>query len=248
MYKDFHMHSIYSPDGHDRIEDIVRSAIGMGLSAIAITDHCEPGVKEEHVGVLELDGYLDEIYALKDKYKGKIDIFAGIEIAYINEQLPVLCGIVERYSDRLEYIINSVHVTGGTDCFYKEHYEGRGKREVYEEYLNAVYESVTAPYRYDAVGHIGYITRYAPYEDKSLTVKEFGGQIKKILTAIIERGKILELNTGKDEPIPTREIMQLYYDLGGRKVALGSDAHRKENLAKNFDNCYKLLTDIGFSV
>ena len=74
---DYHTHTTYS-DGKGSIEDNVKSAIAKGLQEIGIADH---GMGHLHHGLKrkKLKDIRSEVDELKDKYKGQIKIFLGVE-------------------------------------------------------------------------------------------------------------------------------------------------------------------------
>ena len=45
MKCDYHVHTYYSDDSVYPMEDVVKNAIRLGLSEIAITDHVDYGIK-----------------------------------------------------------------------------------------------------------------------------------------------------------------------------------------------------------
>lgn len=65
------------------------------------------------------------------------------------------------------------------------------------------------------------------------------------MKGIISRDKALEINF-HHEMAPQRDIIERYYELGGRKISYGSDAHRGD-ICKNFDEACKMLKEIGFT-
>ncbi len=95
------------------------------------------------------------------------------------------------------------------------------------------------------MAHIGYIAHGAPYKDKLLRYKDFPDEIDAVLKGIIERGKAMEINF-HHEMAPGRDIVERYYELGGRKISYGSDAHRGD-ICKNFDEAMTMLKEIGFT-
>ena len=129
--------------------------------------------------------------------------------------------------------------------YFKLAFLFKTKKRVYRRYLETILESLDAPYRYDTVAHIGYIAHGAPYRDKLLRYKDFPKEIDAILNGIIARGKALEINF-HHEMAPQRDIIERYYELGGRKISYGSDAHRGD-ICKNFDVACKMLKEIGFT-
>ena len=93
-----HTHTDYS-DGKKSVEENVEAAIKLGFVSLGISDHSyciydsgtmKAGVEKE---------YASHIAELRDKYKGKIDIFTGLELDSFS--------VCER--ELYSYIIGSVH-------------------------------------------------------------------------------------------------------------------------------------------
>jgi len=47
--------------------------------------------------------------------------------------------------------------------------------------------------------------------------------------------------------LPGEEILRRYYELGGRKVSFGADAHNVERIAEKREEVVALLKQIGFT-
>lgn len=47
--------------------------------------------------------------------------------------------------------------------------------------------------------------------------------------------------------LPSRDILELYKQMGGEIITVGSDAHRPERVGDRIDEAYDLLKDIGFN-
>src|SRR5699024_899163 len=93
---------------------------------------------------------------------------------------------------------------------------------------------------------------YLVKRDKKLDVDEnFHDIIGEIFKTIIPKGKGIEVNTsgfayGLGSAMPSRDILELYYDLGGKVITIGSDAHKAEHVGHRFDEILTMLQDIGF--
>ena len=102
---------------------------------------------------------------------------------------------------------------------------------------------LTCPLRY-------IILKYGRTVDTAL----FYPQIEDILKLIIKKELALEINTSgfsrngnaKSILMPSEDIIRMYFDLGGRKITLGSDAHSPERVANRFDDAAEILKRIGF--
>ena len=102
------------------------------------------------------------------------------------------------------------------------------------------------------LGHIDYIVRYAPYEEHTLDYTQFHEGIDAVLRAVIETGKVMELNTRRlgdkaacEDLLP---VYQRYHALGGRYVTLGSDAHTPEAIGVNFAAGQQLAAAAGLQL
>jgi histidinol phosphatase-like PHP family hydrolase len=74
-----HTHTTYS-DGDFLPDDIVRRAYQGGLTHIAITDHFETSKVPSPLKAENFERYMSNLDALKEMYKGRIEVLAGVEI------------------------------------------------------------------------------------------------------------------------------------------------------------------------
>ena len=63
--------------------------------------------------------------------------------------------------------------------------------------------------------------------------------------------KVLEINTsshryGLKDSTPSRDILKLYKELGGKIITIGSDSHKPEHLGAYIDEAKELLKETGF--
>ena len=98
--QNLHIHSTYA-DGKDTPEEMILEAINRNFASIGFSEHSYMCFSDYpyQMTVSDTEKYKQEIKALKEKYKGKIDIFCGMEF--------------EMYSDvptnGFDYLIGSVH-------------------------------------------------------------------------------------------------------------------------------------------
>lgn len=255
MKCDTHVHTKNSHDGKVPIAKIIDLAKEQGLCYLATTDHLdydfEYGKNKAPVTwpMLNLEEYYKEWQIAKqaldcDK-NNTLNLCFGIEASYDPSDI-----VKQKYQETIakypfDVVINSVHCVDGYDVYFKTAFLFRRKKHVYKRYLETILESLDAPYHYDIVAHIGYIAHGAPYRDATLKYEDFPNEIDAILNGIIARGKAMEINF-HHEMAPGRDIVQRYYDLGGRKISYGSDAHRGD-ICKNFDDAVAMLKEIGFT-
>lgn len=247
---DTHSHCIHSHDGQFTAKEMVEQAIKLGLNYYALTDHCDKdcALLPEYSWVKQMNvkEHFNELLALKQEYKDKLNFAVGIECGYYQLANDLYKDILDTYYS--DIIINSVHVVEKEDVYFQSYFESRGKYKSYADYFKAVRESLDVNYKYDVIGHIGYIARKAPFADKSFG-KEFDDQIDDILKTIIAKGKALEINTnGKgtgNEFIPSHDIINRFVQLGGEYLTFGSDAHTTDRIGEKYNMVKDFLLSIG---
>lgn len=249
---DSHVHTRHSSDGHDPIADIVAEAREKGMYYLATTDHLDLELKFggnktpipwKHI---DLDAYYAEWRAEADKLAAEnspLKFRLGIEAGFGANVCDKYVETLAKYP--FDVVINSVHFVDGWDVYFPNAFFFKSKRRMYGQYLDNIIASLDAPYEYDIIAHIGYVTRNAPYINKKLEYADYPDKFERILKGIIDRGKALEVNT-HTTLFPTEEILRKYYEFGGRKVSFGSDSHHAE-LCKDYENTCKLLKEIGFT-
>ena len=104
---------------------------------------------------------------------------------------------------------------------------------------------------FDVYGHIDYVVRYGPNKNQFYSYKKFSDIIDEILKKIISTGHGIEINTAGfkyrlGHPNPTEDIIKRYHELGGEIITIGSDGHKPEHLAYDFNKIPALLNSCGF--
>lgn len=269
---DIHLHSDFSTDSQEKQESIVEKAMKMGLKGICFTDHMDLYFPEECSKksggdfTFDPDEYCDSIYRLKTKYRNKIDIYLGMEIGLRDEpELKEKC--LNEYREMIfkypfDYIIGSTHCLENIDPYWEEYWNEKTAEEGLDRYFDAIAENVTYYDSFDSLGHLDYLVRYVSDGAALRSVGKSGhkwiynpldysDRIDSILKKIIEKGKALEVNSaglkyGLGFAHPKKEILERYRKLGGELITIGSDAHKSEHLAYEFDSVCEMLKSLGF--
>ena len=250
MFTDTHTHSKYSADSSALPEESIISAIGNGLSGITFTEHYDPFWPDpESVYDFDFAEYLSEISLLKEKYKGKIEVYAGLEAGFRTE--PDIKSVIDErlkpFLGSFDFIIGSTHIIGGGDPYEAEFFENQSKKSSYEKVLREIAENLALYEGFDALGHFDYHTRLARFEDKRLYYKEFPDLIDSILLSVVSKGLALEINTKTYRDFfPDFTILKRYRDLGGELITLGSDAHVSSQVGFDFERNAEFLRHCGF--
>lgn len=249
---DFHMHSSFSGDSQAPMEDMIRSAIDKGLTHICFTEHIDKDFPTDHHDDFSVDApaYLKAYTELAEKYRERIHVYFGIELGL----QPHLAGFYGDYIQKypFDYCIGSSHLVDGMDPYYPDFFEGRDEAAAYERYFVTILENLNAFSSMDSYGHLDYIVRYGPNQNRDYSYEKYADVIDEILRKLIDKNVALECNAsgfryGLGHPNPCEEILTRYRTLGGELLTLGSDAHRPEHIAFNYENIGELLRSCGYT-
>lgn len=254
MKVDMHTHSEYSPDSSCSIELMCRAQLDRGTDIFAVTDHCNMAAVESHDIVSPLQKSWEAVQGLNRTYRGRIRILSGVEIGegfWFPEQLRK----VEKLCS-YDVIIGSVHrVRFGeqTEAYSRIDFSEFTRDRVYA-YLDAYFDDILTMIHttdFDILAHLTCPLRYITGKYHiSVDLTRFRDKIQQILQEIIARGIALEVNTSVYGSLgrfmPDAETVKQYYEMGGRLVSVGSDAHTAANAAKYIPEAVEMLKNVGF--
>ncbi len=251
---DYHIHTSYSTDSDAVMEDVIKSAISKGLNAICITEHLDynfPVSDDAPEGsyICNVDSYLYELLMLRPKYEGQIKINFGIELGL--QESVFRENALAAKAHEFDFIIGSIHNVNGQDTYLPQFFEGKTPKMAIDEFFNTTLSNIRKFQNFDVLGHLDYVARTVPGGESVYNVSDYADIIDEILETLIENEKGIEINTaalskGFSNPNPHRSIVKRYKELGGEIITIGSDAHKAENVASNFDVAEAILKDCGF--
>lgn len=268
MY-DTHTHSFFSKDSRGSPESLCEAALAKGLKGIAITDHLDydfPGYTES--SYIDFDEYFRRLDEVAAKYAPGLKVLKGVEVGVQPHVIERLLEVVRTYP--FDYVLASVHIIDGVDPYLGDYYDGRARKEAYGRYLEEVLFAIDSFPDYDACGHLDYIIRYAPYQDRSMRYQDHADLFDLIFQKLISGGRGLEVNTASyrrsalqalrhaagdgpevgglrtTSPEFDFAILRRYRELGGEIVCLGSDSHGPEYVGHGFEYFRELLKEAGF--
>lgn len=251
MLWDTHMHTCFSGDSDAAPEDMIKRAISLGLDGICITDHLDYDYLDDpDLFLLDLPAYEKNMRHLRDIYADEFPVHFGIELGLQPHLARKHAKVVSSYD--FDFVIGSSHVVNGIDPYYPRFYDGRTESEAYREYFESVLDNIRAFDDFDVYGHLDYVVRYGPGKNADYSYVKYKDVIDEILKELIHRTKGIEVNTagfkyGLGHPNPTEDIIRRYRELGGEIITIGSDAHKPEHIAYDFQKIPELLQTCGFS-
>ena len=243
MIFDSHMHTKFSADSEMLAEDAIAKAASLNIGVV-FTEHFDYGVTNED-GEFTFDpaAYMREYKNLRGD-----NVRLGLEVGLRKVARAVNAAFIERAD--FDLIIGSIHLVDDLDIYYPEFYADKDKTTAYKKYFEQM-AAEAAVADYDVLGHIDYICRAAPYDNPEIDYATFAAEIDTVLKIIIERGKVLELNTRRFDK--TRAALELvpvykkYRELGGRFVTIGSDAHRVAAVGNYFERALTFAEELNLT-
>lgn len=245
MFADYHVHTCYSDDSQCPMEDMVKKALAMGLEEITFTDHVDYGVKTDLN--CEYNGYFKEIDALRQKYKDRLSIKAGIEFGVQAHTIPQFQKDFASWP--FDFVILSNHQIHNREFWNYDFQQGKTQEEFHRAYYEAILQVVRRYKDYSVLGHLDMIKRYDEYgsypDEGSMDL------VEQILRQVIADGKGIEVNTscfryGLKDLTPSKAILEQYLRLGGTIITIGSDSHEAGHLGDHFPEATEVLRSLGF--
>ncbi len=250
MLSDYHMHTEFSLDSGAVPEEMAESAAAKGLDAVCITDHEDKDyISEGNKWTFDPEKYFTRMRAVQEKFCSRIPVYIGVEIGLQPHLGEYYRNYVRQFP--FDFVIGSVHLIKGQDPYYQEFFEGRSDAKAYEETFAETYENIQNVEDFDVLGHLDYVTRYGRRQAEEYSYLRFSDIIDQILRYLIEHGKGIEINTaglkyGLPYAHPHADVLKRYRELGGEILTVGSDAHKPEHVAYDFQKVPEILQSCGF--
>jgi len=248
---DYHIHSNYSVDAIASLEDNIIKAIELQMSEICFTDHIDyeqtPYIREIPF-MFDVDQFFKEINVLKEKYKDRIKVLAGIELGMQPHIMEEVNRLINNYE--FDFILGSMHNVSRVDLYSKKILE-IPTDEVWTNYFEEMLVCIKKIDNLNSVGHFDLPKRYND-KFRGYNLNANLKVIKSIFIEMIERDIALEVNTGGysyglNHPNPSDDFLDLYISLGGKLFTIGSDSHNLDQLGRGLYKGLKILYDKGIN-
>ena len=247
MYFDSHVHTEFSADSEMKAADALREAAKQGLGLV-FTEHLDydfPSAGTEEF-IFDPEAYWTKYEPLRAD--GTLSL--GVEMGMMASAREKNAAFVRRVP--FDFVLASIHCLDVKDLYYPETFEGREKGEMYHEYFTVMRDEIYAHPFINALAHIDYIARNAPFDNPEISYGEFTEDIDTVLRALIETDTAIEINTRRlSVPRGIKELVPVYrryHELGGRYVTIGSDAHVPEGVGRNYDRARELACAFDLTI
>lgn len=192
--------------------------------------------------------YMKTIKQMKKGYGNKISIKTGLEFSMQMHTIKLYEKLFSQYD--LDFVLLSIHQVNDLEFWNQDYQRGKTQKEYNEGYYDEMLQLVKSYKNYSVLAHMDLITRYD--NDGVYSFEKIKNKITEILKIVISDGKGIELNTsskryGLSDSTPCRDILTLYYNLGGNIITIGSDSHKPEHLKAYIQEGKELLRSIGFT-
>ena len=250
MKSNLHTHSSFC-DGKNTPEEVVIAAIGKGFSTIGFSGHGYTDFDIRYC-IKDVEGYQAEIKRLKEKYKGEIEVYLGVEedaFCYVNRgDYDYIIGSSHYYKVNGEYYPIDSNPERFKTCLELFDYDAERMAEDYYgkfcDYINKR--------KPDVVGHFDLITKFDEIgESLFLKNANYNKTVEKYIETVADSGCVFEVNTGaisrgyRQTPYPAENLLHVLKKQDAR-LTVSSDSHSIETLDFGFDEAKHLLRDVGF--
>jgi DNA polymerase (family 10) len=200
---DVHMHTTAS-DGHNSIQEMADAALAVGYKYIAITDHSKNLAMTNGLDEKRALEHIKKIHEVDDAMKGKIRVFAGIEVDILADGA---LDLDDEVLAQMDVVIASVHTRF---------------EQSRDEMTARVLRAIENPYT-RILGH--------PTGRLLLRREPFALDIGAVLKRAAELGVAVEHNAAPERLDLNDRDLRLAKELGC-KIVINSDSHDARNLGK----------------
>ncbi|MDR2146174.1 MAG: histidinol-phosphatase [Tannerella sp.] len=260
----FHSHCSFC-DGRSEAEDFVKAAVAENFRAYGFSSHSPlPFETFWNMSFQDMSGYMAEIKRLKEKYSGELEIYAGLEIDYLNASYNASIPYFQELP--LDYRISSIHymplrqplleenmlcIDGAFDKFEQSvnrNYQGDIK-EVVKKFFETSMKMVETG-GFDMVGHIDKIyMNGSRHKDFDIQADWYQKPFLELLDLIAEKGLIIEINAkNKVAKGHTFPHINSYKELYIRHIPItvNADSHYTNLIYSGISETIPLLMEAGF--
>jgi histidinol-phosphatase (PHP family) len=243
---DYHTHTGRCGHASGEPRDYVEAALEAGLLALGVSDHL-PLLPERDpqlsMDESELGDYVSDVLALKEKYPEYV--LLGIEADYRPETIDEVAALLAAHP--FDYVIGSVHFLGDwgfDDPHQLERYEGRDLNKAWAEYFELVGDAAESGL-FTTLGHLDLMKKFGHRPSRALD-----RDLDRLVGRIAQTEVLVEINTAGlhkavGEMYPAPNILRLLHE-AGVNITFGSDAHKPEQVGRDFAQAETLARSAGF--
>ncbi len=248
---DYHTHTALCKHAVGGMEEYIESAIEKGLLEIGVSCHnpMPEGYDLEHrMTAREFDEiYKPGVKKLQEKYAGDITVKFGVEVDFYPGTESYVSDFIARHE--FDYVIGSVHYLGAwpaSPLIPVPMFERVAVYERYAEYFERVQQLAEAGLC-DIIAHFDLVKKNGIRPDTD--TNGIDKSMQHALRSIKENNLCIEINTSGlrkkvAEVYPAENILRRASEYG-IPLTTGSDAHKPQDVAADFDLAYAMIEKYG---
>lgn len=243
--KNYHTHTVRCYHAMDKEEDYIKAAIKSGYTELGFSDHTPWHYDSAYHSTMrmeedKLDGYVQTLLKLKEKYKNQISIKIGLECEYFPKYMDWLKQILKEYP--IDYIILGNHFdeTDETGIYF-----GRPlNKQQLTKYVNSCIAGMkTGLYSYLAHPDLAY------YDTNDIYYVQ---EMKRLCESAKECHMPLEFNLlgyTTHRQYPNETFFRIAKEVGNQ-IIIGTDAHESDALLdmKTYELARKWLKRLDLDI
>jgi histidinol-phosphatase (PHP family) len=248
---DCHLHTDLSPDSDVPIDVYCGLAVERGIRELAITDHVDFDPRDPAYRYRDFATRERTVREAADRWSSTgLAVRFGAEVTYNRRWEDDVRRHLRDHA--YDFTIGSVH--DWPDSPYRSTGIAAWVAATpLDEVLQPYFEEVTAAARsglFDTIGHLDVVKRYLHPHVAASALAGAPELFEQSLRALVESGTALEVNTSglrhdAGETYPAPWVVEWYRELGGTRLTIGSDAHRKNHFAYGLDAGYRVAARAG---
>lgn len=248
---DAHLHTDLSPDSDVPIDVYAALAVEQGVDELAITDHLDMDPRAPSYAYADVAVRERVVREAAERWADRVAIRFGVEITYQRRYEADIRTHLARHP--YDYTIGSVHAIVGSPydpARLARFVDGRTLEEAVAPYFDEVLGAIRSGL-FDTLGHLDYVKRWlAPFHAPAAFAAA-PELYEPALLALVEEGMTLEVNTSglrqaAHESYPAPWVTARYRELGGQRITVGSDAHRRHAFGSGLAEGYGIVSRAGF--
>jgi histidinol-phosphatase (PHP family) len=244
---DLHTHHERCGHADGTLDDVARWAIDRGIDVLGVSDHAprfdddrDHPLPTTQMARSSWDGYLAEARALREAYRGRLDVRVGAEADFVPGSEARYRAALDR--PELDYVLGSVHEVGTWHVYQEATFEGADADAFHAGYWRLQQASASSGL-FDVIAHLDAIrAKVPPPRD------DHGAAIEATLDAIADAGVAVEINGSglrRDGEVFPRLALLEGLVRRGVPVTFGSDAHTRAQLGLGWIEAAHTLAVLG---
>ena len=179
---DQHLHTKYSLDSKEDLENYYKLTSELNCSYIITTEHIEfDSVYNNQDWIVDFDALKNNLDSLNNKYPNVTPLL-GVEVGYRKDHLTDMDKLIS--SQNFDLVNMSIHDNGKYDYYMKKDYEALGIDKMLDIYFNNAIDGVKTYKNYDVLSHIDYGFKTAYILDNTLNINNYKHYLKEIFKCV----------------------------------------------------------------